>query len=839
MKPGTFKDIEIGPLDGLFDARTKSGSLPAAAFRVVLNMDRSEAHNHCRLGGWKKLLSDTPFGFKNQDFHDQMLDCNFYVEQYSDTICVPAVEVDVLYPYWHPGTPVQGNIPLTFNDHAISNSVTGTNINWNRPHVLNGLSYLTAMENNYGASQDITDARTFLNTIYIPATNDTNDTQGTFSGTVGNVTYSYTLEYDSENHQWLTDYTFNVPDFAYTSYETDGYEYGTQISVLSEAYCYDYSYCQEQEYVRAGCREPITLIHEFTTAAGRRRLLIGAKSKLAVLNERGGNWRIIADGLGGNYSEDTNCDCSSRRFRVAQIGQIMVITNDYDPLLFWPMDAGPTGCDFWSAEYVTDLLTLNITKAHVVAAWNGYVFIANVEQENERHPNRIFWSDFNNPLSWIPAANSDANSQDLGLGERIIRAETIGGRLLLYTKKNPVEYGIYEVRLIGGDAVFAFAELYRGPDGVEYENSLINLGDRHYWLSQSGIMEMTEFDRAPHRIEWMHRADGVFYKGLEDEWLKSFPGLDGFGSVNKDACEQVIGFYDSERRALWFSWPTDDNECPNMSLRLNLAYEHASLVDHGFTAGAMHKPDYTEALRDWLAEEAGCDPLDLLMDKEGVPYSYDHPTEPPAYIRNETEDPDLAADPDSLCARVAGTDINDLCNACDADAILILADASDRTLKEFTPDTYYRERYINEGVTYNCPQTTPGDYALDGYYSMLQGDAMAFGQKAEKLINRSEVDYVAEEQTVPNDLTFHVGYGQQPRCLTWDTTAADQQLKCLTENSAAQHAANNTRPSLLATYNYYRRGVYISWRMYTSGTGGASCFNGVTLSVRLVQGQWR
>ena len=183
--------------------------------------------------------------------------------------------------------------------------------------------------------------------------------------------------------------------------------------------------------------------------------------------------------------------------------------------------------------------------------------------------------------------------------------------------------------------------------------------------------------------------------------------------------------------------------------------------------------------------------------------------------------------------------IDDFCAACDADSILVMADAQDRTLKQFRADITYRERYVGGEPAHECPYTSPGSYAQDGYFSLIQADALDYNQKVEKLANRGEVDYVAEDQIPPNVLNFEIAYGAQPRCMTWDQSAPPKELTCITGESAAQHTANNTRPNQMATYPFYRRGVFIAWRAYTSGTGGASCWNRVTLSMRLAMGEWR
>lgn len=951
-RPGSFKDIEVPTLDGLFDARTPCGLVGFGNYRVVLNMDATKEKSRCRLGGWTKFLSDSPYGFKNQDFHDQMLDCLTYRDSHEINKFIPAGLSGYDYPYWAPASdsdpvavddaplgPFYGYAPDFYgyypqfpgpNEWFLCNVFVGTpyepeerpywNPNDNFPVLTipngstEGPSWVWKTFNSPGPTLCVFNLSAPGKVFGVPNNVDPTDSlpaglldwwkaqlyadlvaeRAALSPPRVVTAVKYFWYWMAPNSSgWNiedlyadpTDFTcvqpaywtlaavyaeaeegspgagisgsgiqgyFSLCRFQIQQTHTDAYGYGDLLPSYHGPYGYNYAYCGDYVYNRAACREIVTMLHEASSVAGRRKFLVGTKSKLAVLNERGGSYRILADGLGGPYSDTRNCGCPADRFKAAQLGNIVVFTNNIDPVLFWAMDSGPAGCDDWSVDYVQDLLTLNITRAKVVASWRGFIFIANVEQDGERHSNRIFWCDYNDPLTWFPGGDTLAFTQDLADGDRIVAMETIGQQLRIYTRRGANQTAIYDVMVVGGDNTFTFQEVYRGPDGVQYENSMVNCGDVHYWVSESGIMELGPYDRTPNRVEWIHRASAVIYDGIPGEWIGtgllpfalSFDAgawtmTNGFTSINKEACDMVNGFYDSTNKAVWFSWPTGEAVCPDISIRLNLQYRSATLVDHGWTAGCMMRPDYVESMRDFLAEFAGCDPASLLLAKEGMPYEFPTPTSPPAYIRNQTEDPDLPVDPDSMCARLGDTVIDELCAACDADSVLVMADAQDRTLKQFTADVYYRERYVGGEAAYDCPYTSPGIYAQDGYFSLLQSDADNYKQPVEKLINRSKVDYVAEDQVVPNDLSFDVAYGAQPRCLTWDQSATPQELACLTAESAAQHAANNTRPATFATFNFFRRGAYIAWRAYTSGTGGASCWNSVTLNMRLAAGEWK
>lgn len=687
-------------MTGAMDTRTPEGELPLEHFRLVLNMDASGLRKRCRMGGWTRFGVDSPFGFENQDLHDQMLLCATYQQSFSE-----------------------------------------------------------GMEDYYGLG-------------------------------------------------------------------------------------YDYEYCFGEVLTRDGCSEHITMIYEAITISKQRRLIVATKSRIYALNAVAGNWKILADGLGGAYGIG-NCGCTHVRTKVAQIGNFVFFTNGIDPLLYWEIGGGASQsgnamCAQWASDYVTELMALNIVRANLVAHWQGFLFIADVVKDGDTLPSSIFWSDFNDPLSWIPGGESAAGNVDLGKGERVVAMEAIGGNFRVYTIRGK-EKAIYEVALVGGDEVFNFREIYRGPDGVEYPNSLVNTGNRHYWIGESGIFELGEYDRTPSRTEWIHLASGVIDKGLPAKWLKGFDGLASFGPVEQSRCEQVVGGYDSRRRTLWFSWPADNSECNNMSLALNLEYGGASLVDHGFDAFGMVRPDYSTSMRDLLVAEGVCSEAELVEVKEAMPYGYneDHTPEIPIYyIINETEDPNAATHPNSMCAVMGDLYLDDYCRLCEGDSVFLLASATDKTLKQFTPDEYARERYVNPGVAYGCPYTVDGTYADDGYTSMIQGGAFSYGARQEKLITNIAIEYESVPQSEPNLLNCQVAFGAQPGCMTWVDTEP-RELRCLTEKTDAESLADNTRPSLIATFPTYRAGSFLAYRFYVDGTGGGCCFNVLTQRVRLKQGRWR
>ncbi len=98
----------------------------------------------------------------------------------------------------------------------------------------------------------------------------------------------------------------------------------------------------------------------------------------------------------------------------------------------------------------------------------------------------------------------------------------------------------------------------------------------------------------------------------------------------------------------------------------------------------------------------------------------------------------------------------------------------------------------------------------------------------EKVAKGLKCEYRAESQTTPSTLLGWLGYGAEASCMTFKqlrnvnadgTVDAGIPLRCLTESSVAEHAANQTRPSLPAYFNASVR------------TGGGFCISMVGIDI--------
>lgn len=591
-------------------------------------------------------------------------------------------------------------------------------------------------------------------------------------------------------------------------------------------------YCGTTPYsLGRTCNESISLLHSFSNATKQRKLIAGTRSRLYVSDESGSNWRIIADGLGGEAHRDTDCTCSPYRFTAASLGNTVLFGNGVDYVLYWEYDTEPGGCASWSAEYVPELLQLNIDSAGVVASWNGFAFLADIRADGESLPGRIIWSDYNDALSWIPQAESLAGFHDFPAGERVLVAEPIGGRLRVYTTQ-----AIYDFTTSANqDLVFNVQEIYRGPHVPIYRFSLVNTGKAHYYLSEDTAFVMTEYDREPTSYEWLHRAVGAIYKGIPSTWLTGFTDkLTAIDGISRANCDLASGGFDSKNRAIWWSWPVEgEGECPIMSLVLWPERQKASLVDHGFTAFTSHRPDLSATMRDFLAQEGVCDPSGGLVAKQGAPCDLSFTDAGYAYLWNETEDPSLPAGEDAFFTALCDMDIEGFCKDCDTDIRFVMASADDKCLKEYDPTIFYREMLATTSDA-DFPEASVATYTQDGYTTLIQGDAYRYKVDSDKVFRQLSFNFNAADQTVPSSLYGEAGYGMQPDCLQWEVDPTPISLDCI-DNGAF---ADGQRPGQVPSFHFFAEGSFLAYRIWTTGTGGQFCAASLTAKLQAVGNCW-
>ena len=266
-------------------------------------------------------------------------------------------------------------------------------------------------------------------------------------------------------------------------------------------------------------REPITLLYEFESGSGSRKLIAATKSRIYALNQRSRNWVLIGDNGGGGYAQGTSASFSTTKFKAAQLGNYIVFTNHYDQPLNWYFDANPKRADKNLVETIPDLVKLKITKAAHISEYKGFMFLADLEEATTQQVSKVQWSDYVDATSYYPSLASLAGQQTVGdIGERIIGMAVLGDHLMIYKERS-----IWRCSLVSSSNLFVFKQVYQGENTPFYEDTLVNTGDAHFFMSQAGIYRMTLASLRPQRVDWMHNASAIIF---EDDKIS---GEDGTG----------------------------------------------------------------------------------------------------------------------------------------------------------------------------------------------------------------------------------------------------------------------------------------------------------------------
>ncbi len=797
--PSSYKLVPIKPVSGIFDARSLPDQIGSGSFTLVKNMSVRAIGRRCRRGGWKKFLDGVNESYNNESLCDQLIGEQLYYEGYSKFLHGGGEFDHYSYLYYAPDALTPGSTVITLSEHC------GYAYESKFPRVFTpDACWVYEQFAGYPYSLLTWPLHNVNECLVVKNIPDNPEFTTTYQGSYYHLTCNQTID----------------PALVV------GYPYGPYVGIYDPEFGYTVDYCGAVPLRRGGCREAITYLAEFRSPRNFRKLVAGTKSRLYALNEPTGNWRILADGLGGTVDRAADCaGCSQRRFLSAQLDSILVLTNQFDPILYWYFDDSPqpgdgSNCDLWSARPIPDLQDLNVTKAGCVCEFKGFMFLADVEQDGAYYPHRVIWSDYKNPISYIPTTDSLAGFQDIGSGERILRMEVLGDYLYVYS-----DQAIHRASLVSTGETFNFEQLYRGQDACKYKFSLVNTGTEHIFLSADKLMVMTLSNGDPIEVGWMRATSKLIFDGIS-EFETSY------GSLNNDQCDLVTGGYNSILKELWFSWPTGENSCPDVSVVFNLTkgQEAADLVDHGFTAFCVYESDRLPTVADWFVQMGICTRGQLPPSiKEGDPAPDEIvPIAAPTSIWNATENPDLPADPHSLCAALANKYAEDFCAGCTGVRRFVMASAVDKCLKEYADSTYYREM-VEHGV-----------YVLNGYDSILGSGSENLKIDQEKVCKGLKAEFRAEHQTTPSTLLCWLGYGAEASCMRFKhlrtvnpdmTTSEGIELRCLTNETEAQHDSDNTRASVPAYFNAAVRGRFLAYRLKISGTGGGSCFSSVWLDI--------
>lgn len=648
--PADFKTITLRPVTGAFDTLSSPDEIGFGNFKLVKNATTRSQRNRQRAGGWRRLFADDD-PYNNQDLHDQLVDRLSYYGQYVAHAMGGMDYVGLGYPYYFP-----------------------------------------TQEGPYSFAYDPITQDKLVCPAYYP---DYGGVGGQYVGCpifYPFVGYPYVKAAQlngicDTGSPWFYPYSFFYSECLQFEHGAliEGYPYGPSFPVYGAPFSYDYIYCDDL-FFRPGCREAITALGELVLSTGRK-LFAATMSRVYEYNQSSGSWRVLADGLGNSGYTAAQCGCNSVRGIFAKFGVYLIYTNNFDPVLIYMLGAGEAECSQQALVPITDLLALGITRAGGAIEWKGFLFIWDYEEDGERKGGDVRWSDFEDPNSFIESDTSLAGFATIAVGETILNAAPLGNWLLFYTDKR-----IIRCSLVAGEDVFNFEDIYKGSqstgDALKYKFSLINAGDIHLYLGEHDCWAFTQFDTRPVMVPWITKACAMIFNGITEDDAT-------YERINEELCNLVTGGYNERTKEAYLSWPSGDNACPDVTLRFNLKYSAADLVDHGFTAFQTFRKELRPTFGAWLEELGVCDRGSQVASgsRDGAICPNSSTDEATLlYMRNATEDPDLPVDPQSLCARLQGKTLDDFCRDCAAPDTFIMASAGDFTLKQWEDDVYYRER---------------------------------------------------------------------------------------------------------------------------------------------------
>jgi len=784
-----FRTTQLRPMTGAFDTLSSADEIGFGNWRVVKNATTRSARNRQRGGGWRRLFADN-FPYNNEDLHDQLTDRLGYYDEYSATARSGGGLAGYSYAYQAGNYQLGGDFffppaqslysPVYIGDYEPTEIYNGCNIFY--PYV--GIPY-----------------RYFKNPGGFGHPENT-------TGYPNYYQFSYFYTSCEQEHP-----TFQYP----------GYPYGPATPIYMPVLTYSYTYCGQVLHTLAGCREAVTLLTEIVVAAGRK-LIAGTMSRVYELNQSSGNWSILADGLGNSGYTVDQCGCNSVRGMTAVLGSTIFFTNGFDAASSYVLGDAVSGCGLQGLQTITDLIALDITRAGGVVSWRGFIIFYDFTENGERMGGTVLWSDLENGTSLIESDTSLAGRATIAVGETLLNAAPLGNALMFYGDKG----SIIRCTLVGGDDVFNFETIYRGSNGLKYKFSLINGGDMHLWLGESDVYALSQFDSRPITIPWVSKAAGMIFNGIAEDHATYSP-------INKEACNLVTGGWSDETREAWLSWPTGENVCPDVTLRFNLKFSAADFIDHGFTAYLSFRKDNRPTIGQWLEDLGVCARGTLVAtgfkDGEVCTGASAAVVDPPLFIWNEVENPNLPIDPRSLCRALQGKTLADFCEDCAAETTFIAASAEDFTLKQIEDDILYREMLGGSYLSYDGYSCHGEFYHHVGYQTVMQQGAEAYRNDDEKMMKMIGVEAEPLPQSTPSILTAEAGYGSTPSCFTWKATK-DLDFECLTELSAAQHAARKTRPDGTWYFPTWTRGRYLSARFIIDGIGGGGKFSAMIFMIK-------
>lgn len=319
-------------------------------------------------------------------------------------------------------------------------------------------------------------------------------------------------------------------------------------------------------------REYPSLLFTAVNNDGSRHLYLGTQNRIYILNEISGQWNLVLDTHGASTP-----GLAQQRWKATELLEVVAFTDNVHQPVWIPAGQLTPGTSTFA-----DLVSLNITAASIVTQFAGFLIFMNVVEAGTRYSSRIWWSDYQAPLSFgpPPSGTTLSNFQDLDYGAQILNAIEIAGALYIFTTES-----IWRCVPTGDERVFSFSKVYTDPKNkakcLAYPNTLVSSGTAIWYASQEAIYYFDPFVPEPVREEWLFRGGSVMYSDLS--------------ALNPLCCQSPVAGAVPEEKEIYISWPeisTDgQNLCVNSkTLIFNTEYKSVDIYDHGFSVFANYQP---------------------------------------------------------------------------------------------------------------------------------------------------------------------------------------------------------------------------------------------------------
>ena len=418
-------------------------------------------------------------------------------------------------------------------------------------------------------------------------------------------------------------------------------------------------------------RQPVTLLFEANSTRGVRSLFAATQATIAQLNQNDGNWRIIGSGYGG----DPVATGTARRFKCAQVGDYIAFTNDFERPVYHVLEQSPADGGALLNRF-TDFDLIGLTRAKVVWAWHNCLFFADVEMDGDRIAYRLLWSNFKDPTSFDPAKlDSITGSKDLFDNEQILGGlPGLGNTFIIFTTQ-----GMWEMSVTGNESSFGFRRIYNGEENkgvavLKYPNTLVAVTNGQIYAAEDGIYLFNQYSGQPKRIEWLHRSTSLLYDTLD-----------------KSACDSHVAAMVNDEMLISVARIGAPNQLPDITLRVNMSYDVADIIDHGFSAFCGYRSYDVPTIRDFIIQNGICT-LEALQDagygygNEGLPSPLPDSTAPFQPLSVYTLTPQVIGTGDALGSAKTVVEVSRSSNVATAKVVAHGYSTSDRVQIEGISD---------------------------------------------------------------------------------------------------------------------------------------------------------